>query len=240
MKYMGSKNRIAKHILSIMLDAANEAGITTWVEPFVGGWNMIDKVPDTFKRIGYDLNPHTIAAMTAIRDVLDLLPDSVTEAEYKALKGTEPDLITSWVRYVASFGGKFENGYAREKETSKSAIKRGSVRDFVKEGRSNALKQSPKIQGVEFIYDSYENLSFENCLIYCDPPYQNSTGYKTGVFDHDKFFEWCRQMKAKGNVVFVSEYYAPFECVWQGEIKTNFASSRKNATHVAVEKLFRV
>ena len=31
-----------------------------------------------------------------------------------------------------------------------------------------------------------------------------------------------------------------FECVWQGEIKTNFASGRKQATHNAVEKLFKV
>ena len=36
MKYMGSKNRIAKFILPIMLNEANGKGITTWVEPFVG------------------------------------------------------------------------------------------------------------------------------------------------------------------------------------------------------------
>ena len=49
-------------------------------------------------------------------------------------------------------------------------------------------------------------------------------------------------MKAKGNSVFVSEYNAPedFELVWQGEIKTNFSSQRKEATHKAVEKLFKV
>jgi DNA adenine methylase len=34
MKYMGSKNRIAKEILPIML---KERGQRTWVEPFVGG-----------------------------------------------------------------------------------------------------------------------------------------------------------------------------------------------------------
>ena len=56
------------------------------------------------------------------------------------------------------------------------------------------------------------------------------------------FFDWCRLMKSKGNVVFVSEYNAPedFELVWQGEIKTNFSITRKSATHNAVEKLFKV
>ena len=32
MTYMGSKARIAKHILPIMLEEAEKHGITTWVE----------------------------------------------------------------------------------------------------------------------------------------------------------------------------------------------------------------
>jgi len=233
MKYMGSKARIAKYLLPIMLEEAEKKGITKWVEPMVGGGNMIDKVPDTFERIGYDLNDHVIHALIDIRDNANGLPDAVSENEYKSYKGLPPQTITSLIRFVASFGGKFENGYAREKGSDDTT--------FCGYGKRNALKQSPKIQGVQFICDSYENLSFENCLIYCDPPYQGTTGYKTGLFDHDKFFDWCRE-QAKRNIVFVSEYNAPddFIEVWRGEIKTNFASSRKKATHKAVEKLFKV
>ena len=95
---------------------------------------------------------------------------------------------------------------------------------------------------MEFICATYKDVDVETCLIYCDPPYQGTTGYKTGTFNHEEFFDWCRKMKAKGNSVFVSEYNAPddFELVWQGEIKTNFSSQRKEATHKAVEKLFKV
>ncbi len=66
------------------------------------------------------------------------------------------------------------------------------------------------------------------------------TSYKTGAFDHPKFWDWCRKM-SENNLVFVSEYKAPddFICVWEGEIKTNFASQRDEATHKAVEKLFK-
>lgn len=234
MKYMGSKNRIAKHLLPIMLKAAAEKGITTWVEPFVGDGNMIDKVPDSFERVGYDLNDHVIHALIDIRDNVEGLPESVSEEEYKIYKGRAPESITSWVRFGCSFGGKFENGYARD-------LQGVPPRNFASEVKRNAIKQSPKIQNIEFICDSYENLSFENTLIYCDPPYAGTSGYKTGAFDHDKFFNWCRE-QAKNNIVFVSEYNAPddFIEVWQGEIKTNFASSRKTATHNAVEKLFLV
>ena len=230
---MGSKNRIAKHLLPIMLAECEKHSITKWVEPFVGGANMIDKVPDTFERIGYDLNDHVIHALIDIRDKANGLPDAVSEHEYKSLFGSNPAPIRSWIRFMLSFGGKFENGYAREKGSDETT--------FCGYGKRNAIKQSPKIQNVQFICDSYENLNFTNTLIYCDPPYQGTSGYKTGAFNHDKFFEWCRQ-QAKNNIVFVSEYNAPdgFECVWQGEIKTNFASQRKSATHNAVEKLFRV
>ena len=233
MKYMGSKARIAKHILPIMLKAASKNGITTWVEPFVGGGNMIDKVPASFTRIGIDFNPHTIEALIAIRDLVDKLPDSISEAEYKAIIGSEyASPIVSWLRFVASFGGKFDNGYAREAGSDETT--------FVGYGKRNAQKQSPNIQGVRLINDSYENQSyFEDCIIYCDPPYAGTTSYKTGSFDHDKFWEWCRKMSEK-NLVFISEYRAPddFICVWEGEVKTNFASQRQNATHSAVERLF--
>lgn len=232
MKYMGSKARIAKEILPIMLKAAEDAGITKWAEPFVGGANTIDKVPSKFGRIGIDYNPHTIAALIAIRDFVNELPDEVSEEEYKQLKGTNPEPIKSWLRFVASFGGKFDNGYARENGSSEST--------FVGYGKRNAQKQSPNLQGVELIHGSYDSFDFENCLIYCDPPYQGTCSYKTGQFDHNKFWEWCRKM-SKNNLLFVSEYNAPddFVCVWQGEVKTNFASQRSGATHNAIEKLFK-
>ena len=53
---MGSKNRIAKHLIPIMIAEADKCGVTTWVEPFLGGANLIDKVPTRFKRVGYDIN----------------------------------------------------------------------------------------------------------------------------------------------------------------------------------------
>lgn len=236
MKYMGSKRRIAKHILPIMVGVAQERGVTKWVEPFVGGGNMIDRVPPSFERIGYDLNEHAIMAMIDIRDRAADLPDSVTEQEYNGMKGLPAASVTSWVRFGASFGGKFEGGYARGKNSV------GGPRNYTCETKRNALKQQSLLQGVQFTHGCYQDLDVANALIYCDPPYANTAGYKTGDFNHEEFFDWCRVQAAKGNIVFVSEYNAPadFICLWQGEIKTNFASSRTAATHNAVERLFMV
>ena len=153
MVYMGSKRRIAKDILPIMLKEANEKGITTQVEPFVGGANMIDKVPNNFQRIGIDYNAHTIEALIAIRDLVDKLPNTLTEEEYKQLKGSEPEPIKSWLRFVCSYGGIFENGFARHGNPLKYKS------EPIEEGLRNAQKQSPKLQGMyskslfyEFIY----------------------------------------------------------------------------------------
>ncbi len=236
MKYMGSKRRIAKHILPIMVGVAQERGVTKWVEPFVGGGNMIDKVPPSFERIGYDLNEHAIMAMIDIRDRAADLPDSVTEQEYNDMKGLPAASVTSWVRFVCAFAAQFEGGWARQGNSQKYKSTPNQ------EGYRNALKQQPLLQGIQFTHGCYRDLDVANALIYCDPPYANTAGYKTGDFNHEEFFDWCRVQAAKGNIVFVSEYNAPadFICLWQGEIKTNFASSRTTATHNAVERLFMV
>lgn len=234
---MGSKRRIAKYILPIMLKEMQEKGYTNWVEPFVGGGNMIDKVPAEYNRFGYDLNPHAIFALRAIRDFAEELPESCTEEYYKEIKGSEPHPVNSWLRFVCGFGGIFDGTYAREKGSNS--------RTFASKGKRSAIKQQPNLKGVSLIWLDYKNLNVYDSLIYCDPPYKGTKWYRACLvpkFNHEEFFDWCRSMKAKGNSVFVSEYSAPedFEEVWQGTVKTNFSSTRKEATHQAVEKLFKV
>lgn len=63
MKYMGSKNRLAKHLLPIILKGRKP---NQWyVEPFVGGCNMIDKVKGL--RLGSDVNGYLIALAKALQ-----------------------------------------------------------------------------------------------------------------------------------------------------------------------------
>ena len=230
MKYVGSKNRISKDLLNIMLPYR---GNRVWVEPFVGGGNMIDKV--TGDRLGSDANADVIGALMFIRDHLDKIPKNnleFTESMYKNLRNREESMLNSFAGFAYSFGAKWLGGWSRS-----------GNRDYVNEAHKNAVKQSPKLQGVDLVCRQYYDLDIPaSSLIYCDPPYRNTTRYAVGGFDHDNFFEWCRNMKQKGHIVFVSEYQAPddFECLWQGQIKTNFASKRTEATHVAVERLFKV
>ena len=237
MKYMGSKARIAKHILPIMLEEAEKNGITTWIEPFIGGCNMIDKVPNTFKRIGYDLNEYIIEMFKALQQ--EFVPkDLYTKEEYGYVKNNKDEnkALTGYVGINCSYSGKWFGGYAGITKT------KGGIRNYQEEAKRNVLKQIEKLQDVEFISASYDTLSFKDCLLYLDPPYKGTTEYKDGGFDHDKFFDWCRE-QAKDNIVFVSEYEAPedFVCVWQQEVKSSLsANGVSGGNKVSVEKLFKV
>ena len=227
MKYMGSKNRIAKHILPIML---KERGDRTWVEPFVGGANMIDKVEG--ERIGADLNPYLIDALISIRDCLSDLPKSnsdFTEENYVALRKSEDYRHKGYAGFAFSFGGKWLGGWCRDGLNK---------RDYVNESYKNALNQSPKLKGVKLVHSSYKELDIPpNSIIYCDPPYENTTSYKD-PFKHSDFWQWCREKHSEGHKVYVSEYSAPedFECVWSMEVCSSLTVD--TGAKKAIEKLF--
>lgn len=57
---MGSKSRIAKHIVQIIQRYIDENNIKCYIEPFCGGLNVIDKVKCEYK-IASDIHRYLIA-----------------------------------------------------------------------------------------------------------------------------------------------------------------------------------
>lgn len=226
MQFMGSKNRLAKHLLPCML--ATRANQQTWVEPFVGGGNMIDKV--TGPRMGNDIDPYLIALLQSVQNGY-IPPSDVSEALYQSIKKNPenyPAELVGFVGFGCSFGGKWFNGYARN--TKKD--------NYAKRAANSLMKQAPKLTGVQFTNGSYLDLNFtEKCLIYCDPPYANTTRYRYNI-DYVVFWDWCRSMANLGHTVFISSYEAPndFECVLELHESTKL---NKNQRVPRIEKLFR-
>ena len=177
-----------------------------WVEQFVGGANIIDKVYGN--RIGADKNKYTIALLKAVQNGW-IPPVKISEQMYRAVKNNPSyylDELSGFVGFSA-YGGKWFGGYPRCNTVSR-------YNRFL-ESANNLKKQSYKLIGVSFICCDYRELDIpENSLIYCDPPYANTTQYKN-KFDHKDFWEWCRQKSDEGHKVFISEYKAPkdFVCV---------------------------
>lgn len=184
MKYMGSKARIAKHILPIILKDRKEG--QWYVEPFVGGANMIDKVEGN--RIGADVNPYLIEALKLIRDNPYSIPDLITEDDYQSAKVAQTKGgLCGFIGFSMSFGGKWFAGYRRDKAGAKGCIE--NMRNQTRGAKNSAIRQQPKLKDVIFECNSVFDLEIPHeSIIYCDPPYANTTKYKDD-FDHEKFWQ---------------------------------------------------
>ena len=232
MKYMGSKNRIAKHILPIILKGRKED--QWYVEPFVGGGNSIDKVDGN--RLGSDSNKYVSALLHYLS--LGFLPKEISKEKYQAIKQFKddyPDWLVGYAGICCSYSGKWFGGFAGEVDT------KGGIRNYQKEALSNIEKQSLGLVGAIFKGDSYQKLCIpKNSIIYCDIPYAGTTKYKD-TFCHVAFWDWCREKAKTGHQVFISEYNAPddFECVWQQEVKSSLSANGKaGGNKVSIERLF--
>lgn len=225
MVYMGSKARHAKDILPIVL--RNRKPGQWYVEPFVGGFNMIDKV--TGKRIASDSNKYLIALFKELQRGW-IPPEEINEELYNEVridKDLYKDHFVGLVGFCCSYSGKWFGGYAR-----------GDNRNYYKERRSNLMKQVDAIKGVAMFHCDYKSLEIpENSIIYCDPPYAGTTKYKDS-FNHDEFWQWCRDKSFQGHDVFVSEYSAPsdFKCIWQKDVLCSLVNDRDYS--VRIERLF--
>ena len=83
MKYMGSKSRISKHIVPILQKAIDDNETTTYIEPFSGGMNIIDKI-DCDKKIGSDVNKYLIEMFKHLQSGGALYEDVPKELYVKA------------------------------------------------------------------------------------------------------------------------------------------------------------
>lgn len=80
---------------------------------------------------------------------------------------------------------------------------------------------------------SYDELDFEtDSVIYCDPPYKNTSSYKIN-FNHEEFYDWCRKQKN----IFISEYEMPNDFVELLNINKG-STFAQNIVHKTTEKLF--
>ena len=238
MIYMGSKNRISKELVPIIQSYINK-DTKAYIEPFVGGCNIIDKI-QCGRRIGSDIHKQLIELFKKLQLGIESIPDSISEEEYKKVKNNK-DNYEDWylglVGFLGSFGAKYFGGYARHnKDDHTEQIQKGSIK--------NLKKQYNLLKNVEFYNCSFLDLpkdKVNNCVIYCDPPYRGTIKYKTEEFPYEEFYQWCRDM-SKNNTVLISEYSMPddFTCIWKKETKVNFDSNRasKDDKNKRIEKLY--
>ena len=172
------------------------------------------------------------------------LPEYVSEDLYKDIrmnKDRHSPALVGFVGFGCSYSGKWFGGFARNVSASKpdAELLNRTTRNYCAESKRNLLKQIPRLSGVVFLNKSYDEIEIPaNSIIYCDPPYEGTTKYKDGGFDHSAFWEWVRIKHFEGHAVFVSEYRAPsdFITVWEKEVNNSLTKDR--GSKQGIEKLF--
>ena len=103
MQYLGGKVKLAKHIIAVMSEYREPNQY--WVEPFVGGANVIDKVEG--KRIGNDSNEYLIEMLKDAQQGRNF-PRTISASEYARIKENKDvdKSLTAFVGFGCSFGGK--------------------------------------------------------------------------------------------------------------------------------------
>ena len=105
--------------------------------------------------------------------------------------------------------------------------------------RLSDLTHCIDVDNVTVYCKDYRDLEIpDNAVVYCDPPYIGKGGYgekKKGSFDHEAFYEWCKQLAAP---VYVSEYYMPEPFVCMATKRKLCTFSKSNNSNVTNECIF--
>lgn len=240
MIYQGSKARLRKYIVPIIQKCIDDNKVTRYIEPFVGGANIIDHIKCKY-RFGTDDNTELIALLKYMQkdNELSVFPKECSFEHYKEVREARKnktnqfsDFYTAGIGYFASYGGRyFDGGYGRDARGSRSVYL---------EMLKNAIEQSPALKEINFQACDFSAWKNEkNCVFYCDPPYKNTKSYNgKNKFNYERFYDFCREL-SKHNYVFISEYSMPddFKCIWSKERNVMQKSDRQNAQK-ATEKLF--
>lgn len=207
-----------------------------YLEPFVGGANMIDKIICSNK-IGTDIHKYLIAVLQKLESGW-IPPENISEELYKDVQSNKekyPDYLVGYVGFQLSYGGKWFGGYRRDKI---------GKRNYSLEAYNNTIKQIPNLKGINFKCIDFKDLPLEKIkgyVIYCDIPYRGTTKYKTETFPYEEFYEWVK-VASVNNIVLISEYSMPeeFTCIWKKETKTLLDSNKgkDDDKNIRIEKLF--
>lgn len=235
MHYFGGKARIAKPLAEYLNTQLKID--QPFVDLFCGSCNVISKIDSNRLRIANDLHPELMAMWKSTQDG-EFAPYRIDESVYKEMKKDKENIIyPAWFRgfigFGCSFAGKYFRGFA------KSTIHQ----DYYQCALNSTLKKAQFLKDVKFLNKSYQDVELpKGALVYCDIPYDRSTAYSVGKFDHAEFHKWAKQKQSEGFEILVSEYgknaRTDWEIVWSMESKKSIRNS-KGVQENTIEILMR-
>lgn len=202
--YHGGKNSIGKDISLIIEEISKEMDLTGkwkvqgYCEPFVGMAGVYCHVPSLLgKRMDYlagDVNGEVIDMWRAAQRGWKP-PSKCSKSDWVKMKKSKSSPSRTFVGYAMDYRGHCFRGF--------------SYKNNISHQSQSVIECAKELKGVNFYHSDYTGFtSLENFIIYCDPPYFETEGYKER-FDSESFWRWCIKMAKKDNIVLVSEYSIP-------------------------------
>ena len=255
MQYLGGKSRISKQIAEVINEISGwkikncktigtdnyehqffqrererERESKCFVSLFCGTCSIESKIEGFDKMILNDNHEYLIELLKGVQNGYEL-PEFISEQDYKYIREHKDDdkVLSGFVGFGCSFGGKWFGGYARNKTNTNYAL----------QSKKSLLKDMDTLMDVEFTCQDYRNVILPNdCVVYADPPYNGTTGYGKEKFNSDAFWEYMRNI-SKEHLVFISEQNAPedFIPIWEKPF-TRTLDVNKNNQFKVTEKLF--
>lgn len=232
MRYQGGKSRVAQQISETIMNASAicGGGYRVFVSLFCGSCSVESKIKGFDRTILNDKHKYLIQLLKGVQSGYEL-PEQITEEQYKYIREhkDEDSILTGFVGFGCSFGGKWFGGYARNKTNTNYAI----------QSKKSLLKDMATLTNAEFICQDYRDVKLpQGCVIYADPPYDNTTGYGREKFNSQEFWEYARET-SKTHLMFISEQTAPddFVAIWEKPFTRTLDVNKQNQFKVT-EKLF--
>ena len=229
MAYLGGKSKNAQHIIDVLNDPLFDG--MDYIEPFLGYGHILRRVKNKNSYSAYDGNPLLITLLKSIQNECEI--PMITKQRYYELKlNPKNNLETAVACFTHSYNGKPWGGYVFDNTNTASYKKSGKYMNY-REQRLNyykKLQQNEIFMNTEIQCSSFEKLNPTNSIIYCDPPYEKTTGYGCS-FNHTLFWETMRKW-SEFNIVFISEYNAPDDFV-------KIAESKKRVTLHPAKKTYQ-
>lgn len=223
--YLGGKWRQSKTWAPLILSLTDKR--FHYLEPFLGGANMITKLAPHFTLCqAGDVHPDLMAMWQAVKLGTVDFPTHVSAEDYALLKQDYKDLGTgrsgSAIRGFAGFGCSF------------GAMFFATYHDGAAKTRRAIMKSQAALQDTELRTCSYldwdQDVS-DRSVIYADPPYEGTAKYSVDALDYVAFWNKMREWRTRGAAVFVSSYKAPddWTCVSQLDLAKTISSTKNGA-----------
>lgn len=198
MQYFGGKAGVGRAIAEVCSRFLQPGDL--FVDMFCGSLNVVRHVHSNQRHAIDACEPLIVMWNAALRGWVP--PTVVSKDEYEQIRRSPNphDPMTAFVLFGCSFGGKWCGGYAKNRPTQR----------YAEHASHQVVAKAKDCDGLVLECASFETKN-PGCwpagtVLYCDPPYAGTTGYKAlAPFDSVAFWSWASAHVQAGVRVLVSE-----------------------------------